>query len=440
MKLRSLILASVVLAALAGTLYWSEHRKPSDEAPKTSDAAPAILKLDEASISKVEIKKLGVDPVVLAKGSSGAWQITAPKAYAADQSNVSSTLSSLSSLNSERVVDEKPANLKQFGLAPPAVEVNVTEKDNKTQQLLLGDDTPTGSATYVMLAGNPRIFTVASYNRNSIAKSLNDFRDKRLLPVSADQVARLDIIRKNQTIEFGRNKEEWQILQPKPMRADSTQVGDLVQKLTDARMNLGGSEPNATETPAAFGAGTQFATAKTTDPSGSQELQIKKIKNNYYAKSTAVEGIHKISADLAQALDKNVDDFRNKKLFDFGFADPDKVEIHAASKTFSFTRTVHDWWSNGKKMDVDTIGALLSNVREMSADKFVDSGFTAPTVEVSVTWQDGKQVEKISMMKSDDGYVAKRENDPTLYHVQSATVDTVEKSAEDVKPAAAPAK
>ena len=95
MKLRSLILATIVLLALVGALYWSNHRKPSEEAAKPSTTAPTILKLDEASITKVEVKKSGSEPVVLTKSNSGAWEITQPKLLRADQANVSSTLSSL---------------------------------------------------------------------------------------------------------------------------------------------------------------------------------------------------------------------------------------------------------------------------------------------------------------------------------------------------------
>jgi hypothetical protein len=435
MKLRSLILATLVLLALVGVLYWSNHRKPTDEAVKASDNSPAILKLDESSITKLEIKKPGTDPVVLAKSDSGAWQITEPKPLRADQANVSSALSSLSSLNSQRVIEDKASDLKQYGLAPPAAELDVTEKDNKSQKLLLGDDTPNGSTAYAMLAGDPRVYTISSYLRTSIAKSLNDFRDKRLLPVSADQVSRLEIVGKNQTLEFGRTQGGWQILQPKPMRADGNQVGDLVQKLTDARMDLNGSDPK--ESASAFAAGTPVATAKITDSIGAQELQIKKSKDAYYAKSTAVDGIDKVNADLAQGLDKSVDDFRNKKLFDFGFTDPTKLEIHTGSKTYLLTRSGQDWWSNGKKMDVDTVAQLLSNLRDLAADKFADSGFANPTINIAVTSEDGKTTEKVSITKSGDGYLAQRENDPTIYHLTSSAVDDLLKSADNMKPAAA---
>src|ERR1700739_1751660 len=243
MKIRSLIVATFVFLVLAGTLYWSGHRKPTAEAAKASaDTPPTILKLDESTITRIELKKKDGEPIVLAKSNSGVWHITEPRPFNTDQRTVSSALSSLSSLNSERLVDDQAADLKQYGLDPPALEVDITEKDNKSQKLLIGDDTPTGSAVYATLAGDPRVFTMASYNKTSIDKNLDDLRDKRLLTVNTDEISRLELLRKNQTIEFARDKGEWQILKPKPPRADNFQVDELARKLTGARMDLGGSD------------------------------------------------------------------------------------------------------------------------------------------------------------------------------------------------------
>jgi len=228
MKIRGLLIATVVFVALAGTLYWSDHHKPSAEAAKPdADAAPSILKLDENSITKVELKKKDAAPILLTKSGSD-WKITEPKPLGADQTAVSGILSTISSLNSDRLLEEKGADLERYGLASPTLEVDVTEKDNKTQRLLLGDETPTGSAVYAALAGDPRLFTIASYHKTSLDKSLNDLRDKRMLTVSPDKVSRLEISGKNGEIEFGRNKDDWQILKPKPMRADTYAVSGLV--------------------------------------------------------------------------------------------------------------------------------------------------------------------------------------------------------------------
>ena len=434
MKLRSLILAAIVLGALAGTLYWSEHHKPADDATKSADAAPPILKLDEASITRVEIKDKDEQPIVLVKSSSGSWQITSPKQYSADTANVSSTLSSLSSLNADRVIEDKAADLKPYGLNPPNIEVVITEKDNKSQKLLLGDDTPAGSSVYAALVGDPRVFTIASFNKSSIAKTLNEFRDKRLLQINVDQVSRIELLRQNQTLEFGRTKDNWQILQPKPMRADGFAVSQLMQKLTDAKMDLTNASAGK-DAIKAFNSGAPVATARLTDPSGTQTLQIKKNKDDYYAKSSAVDGVYKVSADIGQAVDKQVDDFRNKKIFDFGFNEPDKIEIHSGAKSATITKSGNDWMSNGKKMDDDSVHSLVSNLSFIASDKFVDSGFETPTMEATVTDSGGKNTEKVSFAKTSDGYIARRDNDTTLYHVQSSSVDAIQKSFDDLKPA-----
>lgn len=437
MKIRGLLIATVVFAVLAGVLYWSDHRKSSAEAAKpTGDTAPAILKLDENSISKLELKKKDAPAIELAKNGSD-WKIIEPKPYSADQSAVSSMLSTVSSLNSERLVDDKSSDLQRYGLAQPSFELEVTQKDNKTQRLLLGDDTPAGNAIYAALAGDPRVFTIAGYQKNSIAKGLNDLRDKRLLTMNADKVSRVEIAGKNGDIEFGRDKDEWQILRPKPMRADSYAVGDLVSKLTDARMDLSSSENAAKESDSVFAHGTPVATVKATSDSGTQELQLRKNKDTYYAKSNVVEGAYKVSNDLGSAVDKKVDDFRNKKLFDFGYSDPNKIEIHSGSKAYSLLRGGQDWWDNGKKMDEESVQAVISDLRNLAADKFVDGGFTSPEIEATVTSNDGKRMEKVLISKSGSNYIAKRENDSTLYQLTAASVDELQKALDGVKAAAA---
>jgi hypothetical protein len=437
MKLNSLSIAAVVLLALTGVLYWSNHHKPSEESAKISaDTPPAILKLDQNSITKIELKKKGSEPVLLTEASSGDWQITEPKPYGADQSAVSGMLSTLSSLNSDRVVEDKAADLNAFGLQQPSLEVDLTEKDNKSQKLLLGDQTPASSGVYAMLQGDPRVFTIASYNKTSIDKTLNDLRDRRLIPVNADKVSRIEVIRKGQDLEFGRNKDEWQILKPKPMRADGLEVGDLVRDLTDAKMDL--SSNTAKDSASAFAKATPVATAKLTDESGTQELQVRKSKDDYYAKSSAVEGAYKVDSTLGKELEKGLDDFRNKKIFDFGYNDPSKIELHNGNKTYYLTRGTagtDDWWSNGKKMDLANVESVISDLRDLSASKFPDSGFANPTIEATVLSDDGKRTERVEIAKSGDHYIARRENEPSLYQLDASAVDGLLKAADELKPA-----
>jgi hypothetical protein len=440
MKLRGLIVAGIILAGLSGTLYWSNHHKPADTTESSADVQPKILAVKEADISKFDLKKNGTEQVGGERNSAGQWHITSPTPLAADQSAVSSFLGTFSSLNSERLVEEKAGNLAPYGLDAPKLEVDLTEKESKTEKLLLGDDTPTGNGIYAKLEGDPRVFTIPKYDRTSIDKSANDLRDKRLLTVDSDKISQVELLAKKQEITFGRNKSEWQMVKPKPLRADGSEVDELVRALTNAKMELDVSD-DSKKNASAFAAAAPVATAKVTAESGTQELQVRKNKNDYYAKSSAMEGIYKVPSTLGQALDKNVEDFRNKKLFDIGSDDPNKIEIRDGSKAYFLTRSGEDWWSgSAKKMDAGTVQELIDKIRDLSASKFVDSGFTASLIDLTVTSNDGKRVEKVAISKAGDNYIAKRENEATLYQLDSKTVDDLRKSAGDVKPAAVPGK
>ncbi len=437
MKNSGLLIAAVVLAALTGVLYWSNHHPPSESTAKASlDSPPRILSLKQEDISKIEIRKKGGEELDLAKGDAGKWQITAPKPLGADQEAVSSLLSTVSSLNADRLVEDKAADLSQYGLAQPSLELDVTSKDGKPQKLFLGDDTPAGNAVFAKVEGDPRVFTIASYNKSTIDKTANDLRDKRLLTVDFDKLSQIELATKKQDIEFGRNKQEWQIIKPKPLRADNFQVEEMVRKLRDAKMDASSTDAEAKKAAAAFASATPVATAKVTDTASTQELQVRKNKADYYAKSTAVPGIYKVSSDLGKELDKNLDDFRNKKLFDFGYDDPSKVELHDGAKLYFLTKGGQDWWSvDSKKMESSSVQALVDKIRELSASKFVDSGFSAPAVEITVASNDGKRVEKVLISKSGDNYIARRDNEPALYQLDSSSVADLQKAAADLKPA-----
>ena len=63
MKLRGLLVAAVVLAGLSGTLYWSNRHKPADTTAASADAPPKILAVNEADITKFDLKKNGAEQV-----------------------------------------------------------------------------------------------------------------------------------------------------------------------------------------------------------------------------------------------------------------------------------------------------------------------------------------------------------------------------------------
>lgn len=441
MKLGKLIVAAVVLAALAATLYWSNRRKAvQDAAAIATDPMTEIVSLKQDDIAKLEIKLKDNDAVDLARVGSEQWKITAPKPLSADQETVSSILYDLSPLKADKVVDQKATDLKAYGLDSPVAQVSATTKEGKTSKLLIGDDTPTGGDAYAMLEGDPRLFEVGTAYKTNFNKSLMDLRDKRMLPLDFDKLSKVEVTGPKLNIDFapdGGTNGKWILQSPKGMRVDSSDLAEVVDKIRLATMDLSGSDVDAKKSAALFASGSPVATVKVTDASGaSGTMQIRKSSDAYYAKSSAMDGVSKVSNELGADVSKSTDDFREKWLFNLRDDSPEKVEFHDGPKSYSFARSGEDWFSEGKKMDAVSVENFLGTIRTLTATKFVTTGFSNPSINMTVTSQNGKQIENVQIAKAGDNYIGKREDGPLLYQLDAKSIDDMEKAAEGLKPAA----
>ncbi len=442
MPVRGLLVAVVVLGILAGGVYWSEKHKTAEEAKDASGGASKLVNIKDEDIQKVEIHRRDSPPVVIERDKSKQWQMRAPETWRVDQDAASGIASSYAGLSYDRIVDEKPTDLSAYGLQNPSVDLTVTAKDGKSRKLLIGDDTPTGGAAYAKFADEAKVFTLQSGTKGTLDKVAKDLRDKRLLVFDADKLTRVELAAKGQPVEFGRNaQKEWQIVKPKPQRADNGQVEDLVRKLGDAKMDTSLSDADAAKAAAAFPGDTRVGIATVTDSTGSQTLDVRKKGNDYFAKSSAVQGVFKIGSDLGEALNKGLDDFRNKKLFDFGFSELSSVTMRDGSKNYNFQKNAEKWTSSGKQVDPTSVQSFIDKLRDLKAITIRDTGFTTPIIELTVVSDGGKRTEKVQISQTGNMFLAKREGEPTVYELDSKAVEELQRAAADVKePPPPPAK
>jgi len=367
---------------------------------------------------------------------SGKWMLTAPQSFPADPDASTSLVTSLSSVSADKTIADNSSDLASYGLASPAFRAWVIRKDGKQAELAIGDDTPTNSGAYAKVAGDPHVYTVASFVRTSIDRTVNDLRDKRLLVFDFDKLIRVRLAGKGPAVVFAKNgQSEWQILEPRPLRADSGQVDSLIGKLRDAKMDLSTTPDEAAKK---FAAAAPLATAQVTDISGQQTLEVRKDKDNtYYARSSLAPGAYKVASETGEAMNRGFEDFRNKKLFDFGFGDPGKVEIRNGGGALAvYTKTADKWFAGAKKMDNASVQDLIDKLRDLTAAKFAEQGGGQAVFEASVMSNGGKRNERVTVNKLGDKYFAQREGEPSIYELDAKAVDDLEKAAAGVKEAA----
>ena len=332
-------------------------------------------------------------------------------------------------------MEEKAADLGQFGLASPAVEITIGLKDGKSRKLLIGDDSPAGGGSFAKLDGDARVFTIAAYNKAGLDKTPRDLRDKRLLIFDPEKLTRVELSAKGQTVEFGKNSQnEWQIIKPQPLRADGGQVDDLVRTLEEARMEL--RPPRTTRrrrrgirrrNPGRDGQGygrLRHTAARGTAGQGQELLcadqrRRGRPQGRLASWATGSTRAWRISATRSCSISASA------------------IRARSRSGTGPSRRPTRNCPTSGcpapRRWMPPRVNNLIDKLRELAATRFVERGFTAPVFEATVTSNNGKRVEKVLISREGTSCFARRENEPVIYELDGKAVEELQKAASDVK-------
>ena len=461
-----LLAAMLVLVGLGVAVWYTEKHPPQPKSDTKTETAK-VLTLKDDEFKKIRITKAAGETVTLEKADDGKWRLTEPRSYKADESSVSSMVSNLGSLSADRVVAEKNTDWTTFGLDPGKLVVQVGLKDGKEKKLTLGDDVPAGSGVYARLGGDDRLFTIGSYIKSSFDKSPQDLRDKRILPFDPEKTTRVTVRTKERELEFGKAGTTWQIVKPRPMRAENYAVDDLVRSVREA--NLESVLEEADKPSGKYPFASPHATFEAVDAAGTHTLTIgvhtkelpakdkkdkkgKKDKKEkaekettYYAKSTDAPGIFKISSSVAEGLHKKLEDLRNKKLFDFAWSDPQKIEVRDGDVRMTIEKKGDKWQrtdAGNKELPSDKVQTLIDNLRNMSSKAFTADeasaqskyGLAKPIAEAKVTSDDGKRVERVLLAAGPESkYYAARENEPATYEIEKSAFEDFQKAVNALK-------
>src|SRR3954465_11101690 len=116
--LRSTLLLLAVLLATGGYAYYIS-KKPAEDSTSKQEKVFGSIQADK--IDEIRVKSAGGETTTLRK-ENGVWQVVEPIKARADESEISGMTSALANLNVVRVIDENPADVKDYGLAAPRIE------------------------------------------------------------------------------------------------------------------------------------------------------------------------------------------------------------------------------------------------------------------------------------------------------------------------------
>jgi len=173
----TLILLGVFVLLLAYVLIFERQREPPPNPGATPSPTPSPL----IDVARDEIRALHItwgnsevriepsprneEEIPSAPRDTdeqGGWQITLPQPGPADTYNISWPIDELAGLSAKRTILENVDDPAQYGLGPDALTLDI-ETTERTVRLSVGRETPDGTAFYVQVEGDPRLYIVDHY-------------------------------------------------------------------------------------------------------------------------------------------------------------------------------------------------------------------------------------------------------------------------------------
>ena len=442
MKPTPLLIALSLFIILAGFVYYT-----GENPPDINDESQPILQVEADKVRSISILRPEYDSITIQQSDEPGWLFKAPHdTIRADTSAASMIATSLTELSADRVVEENIDEWDLFGLqGTGTLRLDVTVDAGRSHTIVFGNDTPTGSGVFARLEGDSRLFIVPSYVKSSFEKEIFDLREKKLLQVAGDTVSSVVLSANKKSVAFGKTSAgDWQIIKPGLLRADNYTVNDLVRSVSNVEMTavLDGT----TDSKGRYSFRRPMALVEIIDEKGSHTLTVAKTRGGdekYYAKSSDMVGTFEISSTATSSLDKKLDDFRNKKLFDFGFKNIARLDVRD-DKTDLRIQKQGDAWrlasQNDRELDSVKVQALIDKLRNLTAtaypsDRATDFArydLTKPIVEAKVTTEEGAIDEVVASFSREDKAYAARRGQPSIYEVEVATLKQIQAAILDV--------
>jgi hypothetical protein len=439
--LRTLALLVVALAGLLGYLYYVDAEKPVGEV----EDKPKVFAVEADQIEELKVSTIAGGVAELKKAADG-WQLTGPQPVRADDSEVSGITSNLASLTIQRVVDENPANLGDYGLREPVVEVSYKTKGAPGfKTLQLGTKTPTGSDMYAKTADDKKVFLVASYLESSFNRTPFDLRDKRIVTFDCDKVDRIEVRRDGSLLHLTKAGGEWQLTTPVQARADFGAVEGLLSRLQSSQMKA-----IATEDAAEFAKyGIDKPAAEVTLFSGSAKTGLvfgTKTPDAVHVRDLSKSMVVTAPNDLLDEVSKAASDYRRKDIFEFRAFNLDAIDITRDGTTITYERLKGkgkdgaDAWqisSTKKALDASKFEAALSKLAGLRAQSFAEpgakTGLDAPVLTVKAVFDDKKKTEVVRIGRADANVFASRGDEPGAARIDTTEWDEALKAFDEFK-------
>jgi hypothetical protein len=426
--LRSTVVLLVVLAGLGGYIYFVDANRD----PAALDANPrAFVELSADDIEEVQIRSDGGETSRVQRVGEN-WQLIEPSDADADAGVVGTVTSSLASLEVQRVVDEQPADLSQYGLEPARIDVAFRlEGQEDFEHLLVGEQTPTGGDLFARRPNETRVFLISFFLDSIFNKTAFDLRDKAVLKFERDTAEGVELVGNSTRLQFTKSGATWRIVDPIAARADYAAVEGLITALSSTQMQRVVAQ-DASDL-RGYGLDSPVMTATVAGGDSTASLIIgNQEEGERFAKDAERPEVFAVAESLLTDLSKGVSEYRRKDILDARSFTATRIETRRGDETLTLERTSTDadatWQdASGQDVDITVVDDLLTKLSGLRALAFEEPPPPAPEMPaLTVTIEyDGDNSETVTFVRSAIDVFAARSDELGFARIDAMLFDGV---------------
>jgi len=440
----STIVLIVILAGLFAYIRFDVATQPSLLVAKEEKVLASV---ESDKLDGLRIRSESGETTTLKK-SDGGWQVVDPIAAPADESKVTAITSGLPSISLVRVVDDKPTDLENYGLAKPRIDVGFkTSGDKDYRHLLIGEKSPVGGDVFAMRSDEKRVVLISANWEPSFNASTFDLREKALLKFDRSKVDGIEVSAGGTLLQFAKDGREWKLTKPLQARADYGAVEGLVGRLEGKAKAFVTNDADPSDLKK-YGLDRPEATLNLTFGSTTLTLLVggKAGDGAVYVRDRSKPAVMIAESALADDLKKGVEEYRLKDVFQFHAFNANRLDVARDGRTVVFERVkseaddTADKWRraspNAGDVDKDKMGGLLSKLESLRASSFTSStaktGLASPAMTVLVKFDDGKKEERITFGKAGTETYAARPDEPGAARIDTAVFNDALKAFDEI--------
>ena len=445
-KFTTTIILAAVLLLLGVYLAVVEipHQKKAGEAEQNADR---LFKFESSDVDTVELRyPSGL--IELKKSPEGKWRLTKPLEVDADQREVQSLISTVADVRFTRVVEEQAANLSEFGLAHPNVDITLTLPD-RAERILIGDEGPMPSTVFIQKDGDPRVVLAQQWIKGSLTRTAFDFRTKIILPIDHDKVDQVELEFPKQHFLINKPDKQWLLKKPMEGPADEDAINTLTLMLQNLRAAFF-IDPGPDHEKILKSLKKPLVTVTTrTSENGVQKSQTARFytapeKDSVYVVTENDKPIYRVAKANMDELKPELFHYQDKRMVNVPPDSVKGIEIHTPKDQYKLVSKETGWAIKDETRPIkqDLAKRLVEQIEKLKAFQAADVpakksatvGLKPPVYEIRLADQNQKTLAELRLGKELKGMLYAQGNTPLgIALVNKDFLDEIPRKTELIK-------